>query len=351
MIRRLIVLILVVSSILGCQENATEEADSKVYKRQVLSFGTQIDITLYDVEQEKAAEAINHIEAQLDVMHDQWHAWRKSSLTKLNQQLVSGEPFVADENILPLVIESKRLYQLSDGLFNPAIGKLIELWGFYRDNPQLNEAIPEDDDIKRLLKSNPNMNDITITDGLMSGSNTDLQIDFGGYAKGYGVDQLTTQLISQGIDNALINAGGDIRAIGQVGDRPWKIAIQHPNKSEALGWIELEHNENVFSSGDYRRNFISQGKSYHHIIDPRTGYPSEHARAVTVIHSNGAVADASATALMVASSEQWFDIAKKIGLKHILIVDRDGKLYCDKLFAKRLHLMDADDQLLILGTL
>jgi len=195
------------------------------------------------------------------------------------------------------------------------------------------------------------MSDILINGAMLTGTNKDLQLDFGGYAKGFGVDRLVEQLKQQGIKNALINAGGDLRAIGSAGNRLWTIAIQHPTKPRALGWLELSNDESVFSSGNYRRKFTRHGKKYHHIIDPRTGYPSENAAAVTVIHHSGAVADATATALMVATADEWLDIAKNIGLKHIFIVDNDGQLYSDKLFAKRLHLIDENMTVNILGTL
>ncbi len=330
----------------GCLQQS-----EKPFQRRILSFGTYVDVTLYGISQDRADEAIGNIEKQLHIMHDQWHAWRKSSLTKLNQQLVSGQSFEADDNILPLVIDSKLLYSKTNGLFNPAIGKLIELWGFYRDNPQENKTIPSADKIQKLLDSNPNMSDIFINGNTLTGINPDLQLDFGGYAKGYGVDRLVEQLQNEGINNALINAGGDLRAIGSPGNRAWKIAIQHPDKDQPLGWLELTNDESVFSSGNYRRQFSQSGKSYHHIIDPKTGYPSKNATAVTVIHTNGAIADATATALMVAKADEWFSIAKNTGLKHLLIINKDGRLYCDKLLAQRLQLMDNKLMLEILGTL
>jgi thiamine biosynthesis lipoprotein len=330
---------------------ACQKPVEETYKRQLLSFGTQIDITLYGVERSKADLTIKQIEQQLDVMHNQWHAWRKSSITRLNDQLQIGKSFEAEPEVLPLVIESQSLFVKTKGLFNPAVGKLIELWGFYSDNPGENGSIPPLESIQKLVASKPSMLDIIIEGNVLKGTNRDIQLDFGGYAKGYGVDRLVEQLKSNNIHNALINAGGDIRAIGRPGNRAWKIAIQHPEKQQALGWIELEDDESVFSSGDYRRNFTQAGKSYHHIIDPRTGYPSQHAKAVTVVHGNGAVADASATALMVAEKNEWLEIAKNIGLKHLLVVDRDGQLYSDTLFAKRLHLTDENMSINTLGTL
>jgi len=343
---RLITLLFVFLTLSGCQQEP-----EKPFQRRILSFGTYVDVTLYGIEQSKADKAIKHIEKQLNIMHEQWHAWRKSSLTQLNDQLVSGLTFEADEAVLPLVLESQELYNKTNGLFNPAIGKLIELWGFYRDNPQDNKTIPPAEEIKKLLDSGPSMADIQITGSSVKGSNTDLQLDFGGYAKGYGVDQLVEQLKAQGINNALINAGGDLRAIGRPGNRAWKIAIQHPEKNQPVGWLELNDDESVFSSGNYRRNFSKSGKNYHHIIDPRTGYPSENAAAVTVIHSSGATADATATALMVAKTEEWLPVAKSVGLTHLLIIDKDGQMYSDKSFAQRLHLTDPDMNIHILGIL
>lgn len=335
----------VLTVLTGCQQ------DDAIYKRQILSFGTQIEVTLYGIDPVQADRAILQIEKELDVMHQQWHAWQKGTLTELNQKLISGIAFEADPAILPLIIESQQLYLKSKGLFNPAIGKLIELWGFYRDNPEDNTLIPNASEIKRLIVSNPNMSDILIHGNILTGTNPDLQIDLGGYAKGYGVDRLIEHLKKQGIDNALINAGGDLGAIGQPGTRAWKIAIQDPNNNQPLAWLELMNGESVFSSGNYQRNFKKGGRTYHHIIDPRSGYPSEQAKAVTVVHKIGAIADAAATALMVASANEWFEIAKSMGLKHFLIIGENGQLYADSKFAKRLHLIENTRNIEIIGTL
>lgn len=356
MIKKICAILLLAPLLLNCQQSdetrvAEQQEEQETFKRRILSFGTQIDVTLYGIDEKQADQAIQQIEQQLDVMHEQWHAWRRSSLTELNQKLTSQQPFEADQAVLPLVIESQQLYLKSRGLFNPAIGKLIELWGFYRDNPQDNDRVPPDAEIQKLLDSNPNMSDIKINGNILTGTNADIQIDFGGYAKGYGVDRLVEQLKSQGIHNALINAGGDLRAIGRPGNRNWIIAIQHPDEQQSIGWMELNDDESVFSSGDYQRKFSKDGKRYHHIIDPRTGYPTEHARATTVVHHNGAVADAAATALMVAAEDEWLDIARSMELKHFLVVDKDGKIYSDKLFSQRINLIDKATEILILGTL
>ncbi len=318
---------------------ACSRTEPEVQIRQIVSFGTTVEVTLANISQAEADIALTAIEQELHFMHDQWHAWRPSSITRLNEQLQSGKPFELDRDLIPLIEQSKQLYLSSMTYFNPAIGKLIQLWGFYQDNPQLNQSLPDDSEIQELVISNPNMNDIQLNDGFAIGMNPNLQVDFGGYAKGYGVEQLIKQLKLHGIHDAMINAGGDIKVIGKKQDRHWKVAIEDPYNKTPLGWLYLDSGESIFSSGDYRRFFTIEGKRYHHIIDPETGYPSQHARGATVIVEDGAIADAAATALMVAPQHDWMKLKENMGLKHILVVANDGTLYCDAELATRLNLL------------
>ena len=318
--------------------NACEQTKQDVHIRQIISFGTTVEVTLSNVSRTHADKALDSIEQELNYMHEQWHAWRPSSITQLNEQLQSGYSFTINKQLRPLIVQSKDLYNKSLTYFNPAIGKLIQIWGFYQDNPQTTNSLPSGDDINRLVRSNPNMDNIILTKETIRGTNSDLQLDFGGYAKGYGVQQLVEQLKAQDIHNAMINAGGDIKVIGTRQQRPWRVAIEDPYKREPLGWLYLESDESIFSSGDYRRYFEVAGKRYHHIINPQTGYPTEQARGATVVVNDPAVADAAATALMVAPQSDWLKLKENMNLKHILVVANDGTLHCDKAFAKRLAL-------------
>ena len=328
---------------------ACTDEPPQVFKTKVLSFGTYVDVTLYGIEEDRANQAIQRVEEQLNYMHEQWHAWRPSSITALNTKLRSGEKFTIDDGMLPLVEESKKLYSDSNGYFNPAIGELIEMWGFYRDNPQDNVTVPEESAVRNFISDLPSMDDMHINGMEVYGTNSRIKLDFGGYAKGYGVEQLIRYLKENGINNALINAGGDLKGIGSVDDRPWKIAIRSPKSNVPIAWLELENNESIFSSGTYMRYFEYEGKRIHHIMNPKTGYPSEGPSATTIVAEDAAVADAAATALMIAPQEEWLEIAQKMQLKHFLIIDQSGTLYCDDLFAKRLQLMSSEQKLTIVG--
>ena len=149
------------------------------------------------------------------------------------------------------------------------------------------------------------MSDLHIDGIHLSSTNPTVQLDFGAFGKGYGIDLAIEKLRKMGIENAIVNAGGDLRAIGSRSGTPWRIAIRRPSGAGVLGVIKTDSDESIFTSGDYERNFVWQGVRYHHIIDPRTGYPAKGVSSVTVIHTDATTADAAATALFVAGMKDW----------------------------------------------
>lgn len=161
----------------------------------------------------------------------------------------------------------------------------------------------------------------------MFSNNKFVSLNFGAFAKGYGIDLEMQQLKSMGIKNAIINTGGDLKAIGSHGNRAWRIAIQHPRKDTWLATIETHGEESVFTSGDYERFYHYKGKRYHHILDPRTGYPATGTQSVTVLHTDSGLADAAATALFVAGPDKWIEIARKLKLREVMLIDSKGKIH------------------------
>ena len=110
-------------------------------------------------------------------------------------------------------------------------------------------------------------------------------------------------------------------------DRPWRIGIRHPRKNQLIASIETRGEESIFTSGDYERSFMYNGKRYHHILDPRTGYPAQGTQSVTVIHTDSGLADAAATALFIAGPEDWIKIAKKLKLTQVMLIDDKGVIH------------------------
>ncbi|MDN5874736.1 MAG: FAD:protein FMN transferase, partial [Sinobacteraceae bacterium] len=137
--------------------------------------------------------------------------------------------------------------------------------------------------------------------------------------------------------HAIVSAGGDLRAIGRHGKRPWGIGIRHPRVDGLVAWLEIEDGEAVFTSGDYERFFIYQGKRYQHIIDPRNGYPVSQTVSATVVHHQGDLADAAATALVVAGPDEWVKVAHSMGIDQAMIIDAGGRIYISPRLAERIR--------------
>ncbi len=269
-------------------------------------------------------------------MHDTWHAWKKGGLlSDINQAVADGTPIQISPEASSLLQKTTLLSKESGYLFNPAIGNLIALWGFHGE--EWNGPPPSQKEIAALLQSSPSMDDLQINNGIISSNNKNLKIDLGGIAKGYAVDRAITQLKSLGIKNAIVNTGGDLRAIGDRGEREWSIGIRSPDGEGAIAAINPQNDESIFTSGDYERMFVHEGRRYHHIINPVTGWPATGARAATVIHPDAMVADAAATAMLIASPEERSMVAAQMGIRYVLIIDEEGIFHMSKEMQNRLH--------------
>ncbi len=313
---------------------ACEKQD--LYRYQSFAFGTLIEVKIRNNDKTLADRAAADLFADFDRRHNDWHAWQPSKLTQTSALLATGEWFTADSALLPLIKLSKQYSLLSNGLFNPTIGKLIQSWGFHdSEQPQIP---PSQETITRLLDTLPTVNDIEIEGNRLRGHNPQLQLDLGAIAKGYAISIGLQKMRNLGIKHALINAGGDLCGIGDRGQRPWRIGIRNPSGNGIMASIELGKNECVFTSGDYERYFTYDGKRYNHIIDTRTGYPADKVASLTVLYKKGALADAASTALFVAGPDYWQDLAKKMGISDVMMIDKRGRIIMSPSMQERIKL-------------
>jgi len=325
----LLAAVFTIASLAACEKQA------EVHHHSSLHFGTLIDITLYDVSATQANAAFKQLDEDFATMHSSWSPWVPGSMNRTNKLLKTGSPFSAGPGVLELIKRSTVIADKTGQLFNPAIGELINLWKIHNhDDPNIQP--PEKELIEQLLKSAPKLSDIKINGVKIHTKNSGVSLNFGAFAKGYAIDLEINMLKNLGIKNAIINTGGDLKAIGSHGDRPWHIAIRHPRQDTWLAKIETQGDESVFTSGDYERYYQYNGKRYHHILDPRTGYPAQGVQSVTVLHTNSGLADAAATALFVAGPEKWLEIAQKLELKQVMLIDDKGVIHVTPAMKKRL---------------
>jgi len=317
--------------LLGACQNERGEQDAELFV-----FGTVVELKINGVPKSQADRAIADLQQMFQQMHRDWHAWEPGLLVDINRAFAEGRAITADSRIVGMIRMSQQLEEKTGGRFNPAIGGLIELWGFHTSDYPIEGPPPGPDEINAWVSHHPSTLDIDI-DGLrLSTDNPFVQLDFGGLAKGYAVDLAIEHLRSLGIENAIVNAGGDLRAIGSHGDRPWRVAVRKPGGG-VIGTLEVRQDEAMFTSGNYERFRQDEGKRYPHILNPLTGWPVQDVASATVITGNGALADAAATALIVAGLDDWAVVARALGLSQVLMVDEDGAVYMTPDMAARIQ--------------
>jgi thiamine biosynthesis lipoprotein len=300
-------------------------------------FGTLVTITTWGAEPSAREAAITKITQTFQQMHHEWHAWKPGPLVTINQAIsADNQDIKVQASIAALITRSQQLYRQSEGMFNPAIGGLLQLWGFQSDG-RPNGPPPDKDAIAEWVAAAPGMDDLVMSSDTLSSTNPAVQLDFGAFAKGVAVDEAIAVLRANGIENAIVNGGGDLRAIGSKGEMPWRVGIRHPQGQGVLAALEITGDESVFTSGNYERYREHEGVRYAHILDPRTGMPVDGITSVTVIHQNGGIADAAATALVVAGVNDWQRVARQMGVQAVMLVDDGGTVYMSPAMQRRIE--------------
>lgn len=312
-----------------------------IYQEQGYVFGTLVEVTVHGVEETRAKQGIADVMHEFQRLHDLLHAWKPSELSSLNSAIAQGKRQPVSPELATMLQDAAQLSAQSDGLFNPTIGGLIQTWGFQADD--FKAVLPEEKLVASWVKAKPQMSDLTISANEVRSPNRNVKLDLGGYAKGYALDRAAAILKQQGINNALINIGGNVLALGSHGKRPWRVGIQHPRKPGALATLELRDGEAVGTSGDYQRYFEVEGKRYCHLIDPRNGHPVQGVQAVTIITHGaraGLLSDASSKPLFISGVAGWRTAANKMQLDEALLIDADGVVHLTAAMQKRLEFTD-----------
>ncbi|MDR2220318.1 MAG: FAD:protein FMN transferase [Methylobacillus sp.] len=313
-----------------------------VYESQSYVFGTLVDITIYGESEERARELSGHVLQQFQRLHEQLHAWQSGSkLDNLNQAFAAGKSTSVSPELAGMLADATRLSEQSGGLFNPAIGHLIQVWGFQSD--EFKPVEPDPEEVEKWVAANPQMRDIVIVDGYAQSRNPAVRLDFGGYAKGWALDYAARYLHEQRVAGALVNIGGNIIAIGTRGDRPWRVGIQHPRGAGAIASVDLPDGWAIGTSGDYQRYFERDGRRYCHIIDPRTGQPAQGAQAVSILVPAGARAGTlsdTASKPIFIDHEHWREEAREMGMEHVMFIDAHGTIHLTAAMRQRLKFTD-----------
>ena len=316
-------------------------ATGTTHKARSYVFGTLVEITICSADYRAARHLAATVLEDFDRLHWMLHAWKESDLVKLNRAIAAGERAIAVKPELAQLIRHATAFSArSNGLFNPAIGALVGLWNFHAS--EFTPAAPDPQAIQRVLDANPGMTDLRLENNIVICKNRSVQLDFGGFAKGYALDRAVSFLRRHELAGALVNIGGNIMATGKKQAQPWHVGIQHPRKPRSIALLPLHDGEAISTSGDYERYFMLNGKRYSHLIDPRSGWPACGAQSVTVlmprVDGAGTRSDASSGPLFIHGAAGWREFAERLDVSHAMLIDERGDVQLTDQMRERVEL-------------
>lgn len=303
------------------KSGGTRVKESQEISQDVFAMDTYMNVTAYgdgaSWAVRRAVEEIERLDAMLSTGDE------NSEVALLNK---NGEGELSSDTAY-LLERSFELYQDTDGAFDIAVYPVMEAWGFTTGDYR----VPSDEEIQKLLTlTDVSQIDYDEENSRVSFGVPGMKIDFGGIAKGYTSSRIMDIYRECGVESGIINLGGNVQVLGTRTDGSlWRVAIQSPDDEGGMLGVLETRDRAVITSGGYERYFEQDGKSYHHIIDPKTGFPSENGlKSVTIVSGDGTMADGLSTSLFIMGKEEaslyWQSHSDEFDA--ILLTD-EGNLY------------------------
>lgn len=287
--------LLCIAMLTACQNSD----ENKKVSKDIFAMDTYMTVTAYGKNAEngvnKAVDEINRLETVLSAEK------QESDIYKLNE---TGSGTLSTDT-KDIVFKALEINKTTNGAFDISIYPLMVKWGFTTQKYN----VPSKNEISKLLKD---VDSSKIIFDEKSGNiklKENMKIDLGGIAKGYTSNRVMQIFKECGVKSGLVSLGGNVQALGTKTDgTAWQIAIENPDKSSDYIGVVSVKDKAVITSGGYERYFEKNGKTYHHILDPETGYPAESGlKSVTIVSDDGTLADALSTSLFVMGKEKALD--------------------------------------------
>lgn len=311
----------------------------RLFKETRTSMYTLVSITVLASSPEKAGTAMDAAHQELERLGRLLNFYAADSeLTTINNNAGIQPVKVAPET-MEIIEAAIYAGEQTDGGFDVTVGPLVKLWDFKTNSVPSAASIAES--LPLVGYKNIVVDHAASTVFL---SQPGVRIDLGGIIKGFAADKAVEILKKHGIDDGIVAVAGDIKVFGrQLDGRPWHVGIQNPRQengdAQLLATVDLE-GVGISTSGDYQRYFMKDGIRYHHLLNPRTGYPESLCRSVTVIAPTAALTDAFATGIFVMGPEKGLDVLERLGMEGI-IVDHQGEILMTRGIRDKVQLLQA----------
>ena len=304
--------------LVGCEPRGPQ-----IVKRTQFVMGTLVEVTVVAEDNQTTAGAITQAFREMQRVEKLMSRTMEGSDVRQINRAAGERPVEVSPDLLSVVQVAMEISRLSDGAFDITVGNLVSLW----TRCWKEDRIPSEQEIGAVLRDVGYRGlDIDETRKTLFLKKKEMELTLGGIAKGYAVDQAFRGLQDRGFENLIVNAGGDLRTGGTKLGALWVVGIQDPrDKSKIMARMRVTDGA-VATSGDYERYFMKNGVRYHHILDPRTGFPSTRCRSVTVLCDELIWADSLATAVFVLGPARGVSLVEKLPNTETLIVDGNGQI-------------------------
>ena len=302
----------------GCSPTGTD------HRAVFAVFGTEVEVQLRETGREQARVVLREVGTLLQDLHTELHPWEDGPLMDLNRAIAAGQAHKTTPNIAALIEASQSLEAATEGAFNPAIGALVNLWGFHTSSYPITNPPPAPGVVDALLARAPSSLALELDGLVVRSTNRAVRLDFSGIAKGLAVQRVCEIVEAHEIEAAMVNAGGDVM-VCSAGKRLWRVAVRAAGGG-VLETLEVDRPLAVFTSGNYHRYGEFDGERYAHILDPSTGRPVNEIMQATVIDPDPLAADAGATALVVAGTDGWRRIADALDVEDAIVIGPGGEV-------------------------
>ena len=287
-------------------------------------MGSDFEITVVENNISKANYFIDLAIKEISRIESLISSWDKNSQTSLINNSAGIRPVQVDKELFELISRSIKISALTQGAFDISYASMDKLWYFDKEMEKLPTAQQIAQSVSKVGYENIIINEKKRTVFL---NKKGMKIGFGAIGKGYAADKAKDILIQNDVKSGIINASGDLTAWGQKpsGD-DWMVAVVNPlNKNKVFSWLPIK-NSSIVTSGNYEKFITVDGKSYSHIIDPRTGYPSKGILSVTIISEKAELADALATSVFVLGTDIGIDMINQLKNVECIIINSDNKI-------------------------
>ncbi len=307
-------------------QGSNTSTNKEPISRTEFLMDTVMTIKLYDKTDEKVLdkvfERLEEIESRMSVTIE------NSDISKINEN-AGIKPVTVNEDTYFVIKEAKHYAEISHGAYDPTIGPLVDLWNIVSGERE-RDSIPTNEEINE-KKSYVNYKNLELLDNnQVFLKDKNMKINLGGIVKGYAADEVKRVLTENGVNAAIIDLGGNVFAHGEkVDGSSWKIGIQNPLEftGSYLGIIQVI-DKSIVTSGDYERFFEYKGKRYHHILDAKTGYPSENElTGVSIISQRSIDGDALSTTLFVLGLDRGMELVNSLENVEAIFVLKDKSVY------------------------